>query len=66
MIIIAEDNVIFCLIFSYTYVFRIWQKFVLSVSIFVYWRNNCCNLTLDITYGGSSCQTEVSYFEPIS
>ena len=43
--------------------FRIWQKFVLPVSIFVHWRNNCCHITLDFTHGGSSSQTKVGVCE---
>lgn len=34
--------------------FRIWEEFVLSVSIFIHWRYNSCHLSLNLTHGRSS------------
>lgn len=40
--------------FSFRCLFRIWEEFVLSVSIFIHWRYNSCHLSLNLTHGRSS------------
>ena len=45
------------------YLCRIWKEFMLSVPLFVLWRNNSCYITSNLTYGGSSYKTGVKTTE---